>query len=62
MKALLMAWVCAAVILPLAGCDTTHTQTTKTNWNGSQTTTDTTVQQNNLTGATTVDQTKTTTH
>lgn len=60
MKMLLMAIV-SACLFPLAACESTHVQSSKTNWDGSHTTTDTTVTTNDITGGTTVDQTKTTT-
>lgn len=59
MKLFVSALVLAAVVLPLAACETSSTTRAKQNWDGSTTYENTTVRENNLTGNTTVDQTKT---
>jgi hypothetical protein len=59
MKTLALTLVLAVAALPLAACnDVHHTETTKTNWDGSVTHTDTKVI-THTDGSTSVDQTKT---
>jgi hypothetical protein len=59
MKTFVTSLVLAALIAPLAACETHSATTAKRNWDGSTTYQNTTVHENNLTGTTSVDQTKT---
>jgi len=61
MKPLMLALIAASLLLPLTACETQHVESSRTNWDGSHTTTDTTVTTNNVTGGVSVDKTKTTT-
>jgi hypothetical protein len=59
MKAFVSALILAALVLPLAACETHSTTTTSRNpLTGSTTYQNTTVRENNLTGTTTVEESK----
>ncbi len=59
---IILALVLVTMLLPLAACETSHSESTKTDWFGNTTHQDTTVRENPITGNTTVDQEKTVTH